>query len=557
MNNIQISNFRKIKDTWNLDLAPVTFFTGTNNSGKSTIFKAILILEDHIISNNHFELNFNGENARKHKIDCYSNALNRVNCNNKNKDLIFQYSNKDFEIKFHFQPNQDKTNGNGRLLKLELKREDDAKLLVYHKGGSNYQLEFDDLLLNRHIDTQENIKPTDDETLVVKIENLINDNRKELIRLNDKAVLFEKKIAIIKKRLASNTKILGSNEKDISKNLEFIELSKQLKTNKQKIISLNQEIVASKRKQKIAIKNIEAKNSNEKSIITYRPEFSLEDFHPSERTLERIIRRVLPKYLRENDKSIKLAGNTGGNPEAFRLGERISSALLFAVDHLSPQRNSQTRLYLNSNTSTDINELIKIHSNRPIVKQSKAGKFLKEWMIKFDVGTDYQMKSIDGVATKIEIFENDSWVNLVDKGFGAGQIFSILLKVALSIDDTRHNTKFKYIRNRRKLIVIEEPEANLHPALQSKLADLFAAAFNEFGIRFIIETHSEYVIRQSQFLNLENPDLFGLYYFDKNDGPYAMNYMENGKFDRPFGSGFFNVADDLAVDMYKANLKNK
>ena len=79
MENIKISNFRKIKDTWDLNLAPITFFTGTNNSGKSTVLKALLILEDHINSNNHFELDFNGEKARKHKIDCYDNAINRFN----------------------------------------------------------------------------------------------------------------------------------------------------------------------------------------------------------------------------------------------------------------------------------------------------------------------------------------------------------------------------------------------------------------------------------------------------------------------------------------------
>ena len=46
MERIKIKNFRKIKETWELDLAPITFFTGTNNSGKSSVLKAVMALDD-------------------------------------------------------------------------------------------------------------------------------------------------------------------------------------------------------------------------------------------------------------------------------------------------------------------------------------------------------------------------------------------------------------------------------------------------------------------------------------------------------------------------------
>jgi predicted ATPase len=104
-------------------------------------------------------------------------------------------------------------------------------------------------------------------------------------------------------------------------------------------------------------------------------------------------------------------------------------------------------------------------------------------------------------------------------------------------------------------ILIEEPEANLHPALQSKLADLFLDAYDSFGIRFILETHSEYMIRKSQLLSLENK-FFSLYYFDK-EAPYQMKYLENGKFDKSFGEGFVDIADNIEVEIYKNNLKRK
>ena len=56
MENIKLSNFRKIKDTWALDLAPITFFTGKNSSGKSSALKGLMILSDYGKTKNHFEI---------------------------------------------------------------------------------------------------------------------------------------------------------------------------------------------------------------------------------------------------------------------------------------------------------------------------------------------------------------------------------------------------------------------------------------------------------------------------------------------------------------------
>jgi hypothetical protein len=45
-----------------------------------------------------------------------------------------------------------------------------------------------------------------------------------------------------------------------------------------------------------------------------------------------------------------------------------------------------------------------------------------------------------------------------------------------------------------RLIVIEQPELHVHPALQTELADLFIQSAKERGNRFLIETHSEHLI---------------------------------------------------------------
>lgn len=41
----KITNFRKIKESWKPNLTPITFFTGTNNYGKLSFMKAIILLD--------------------------------------------------------------------------------------------------------------------------------------------------------------------------------------------------------------------------------------------------------------------------------------------------------------------------------------------------------------------------------------------------------------------------------------------------------------------------------------------------------------------------------
>ena len=82
------------------------------------------------------------------------------------------------------------------------------------------------------------------------------------------------------------------------------------------------------------------------------------------------------------------------------------------------------------------------------------------------------------------------------------------------------------------IVIIEEPEMNLHPKYQSLLADLFLELSERYGFRFIIETHSEYMIRKTQVevknsryespeaLNALNP--FQVLYFPQNESPRSL-----------------------------------
>ena len=64
----------------------------------------------------------------------------------------------------------------------------------------------------------------------------------------------------------------------------------------------------------------------------------------------------------------------------------------------------------------------------------------------------------------------------------------------------------KHIAQKNDLLMIDEPEMNLHPENQRKIARLFAALAN-IGINVYITTHSDYILREfSTLVVLSNKD---------------------------------------------------
>ena len=73
-------------------------------------------------------------------------------------------------------------------------------------------------------------------------------------------------------------------------------------------------------------------------------------------------------------------------------------------------------------------------------------------------------------------------------------------------------------------VLIEEPEAHLHPLAQSTLAELFASISKTHQVQFIIETHSEHLFRRMQTLVARTT-------LHKNDA--ALFFVEQTNTDSP------------------------
>lgn len=101
-------------------------------------------------------------------------------------------------------------------------------------------------------------------------------------------------------------------------------------------------------------------------------------------------------------------------------------------------------------------------------------------------------------------------------------------------------------------IFIQQPELHLHPRLQSEFVSLLA---HSKGIRTVLETHSEHIVRKLQLLIAENEsdeDNSIVYYFDNVSGSTIIKQMklnEYGQFLEPWPNDFFDETINVTLQL--------
>lgn len=174
-------------------------------------------------------------------------------------------------------------------------------------------------------------------------------------------------------------------------------------------------------------------------------------------------------------------------------------------------------------------------------------KLMLKYMNLFGIGSGIRVKSINNESYTVDIIDESSKIMpLADKGMGAIQLTILLLRIVLLMK------KYEYTSH-KPIILVEEPEQNLHPKTQSLLADFFYEVSTAYKFQILVETHSEYLVRKMQVIfasqikennrSLEElNDLIKVYFFPENDAPYLMSFLNNGRFENTFGPGFFDEA---------------
>ena len=116
--------------------------------------------------------------------------------------------------------------------------------------------------------------------------------------------------------------------------------------------------------------------------------------------------------------------------------------------------------------------------------------------------------------------------NIMDVGYGVSQSLPILVDVMAAEQSNRGR------RGRRppdgRSFLLQQPEVHLHPRGQAELASLFVEAFRKHGSRFLLETHSDYIvdrIRISVRKRMMKPDDVSILYFEPAGNAVKIHNM--------------------------------
>jgi predicted ATPase len=573
---LSLGNFKVFKEKMDFEFSPITILTGGNNVGKSSVLKALLLIADNAKKTQFLELDFSGD---RHNLDTFDYTINKRADN----DVI--------EIGFELsQPNQFgfEDHKNFRLNLSYEKSENVCNVIAYIIIRNNNEELFAVRLDKENKHTfHVNIKGYQD---IKNDIDFVNEPFLDKLLQNIPKLEIEEIKRSIGKELVEYLSVLEINSSDwnywqstdefntASNSFEDATYSDLVR------VFLDANIFSGE--QKRLLKKIDNLPTIKTLLESYNIDTNL--------TIQDILSPS------QSDIFYKF--------EDFLRNIHKSISTIIELDFISNFRANSKRLYSNQHQGTDFNELLlEIHKT----KFSGTKGFIKDWLKAFGIGDDIHFKWFKGVATEVKIEKNGELIDLVDLGFGITQLLPIILKIALIVENRKYfrsaesyldrsiqknqfifnsdgSIKIKNLSNdynkileddeqfknktfkRNELfdyhvILLEEPETNLHPNLQSKLADFLLDASKRFNIQFIIETHSEYLIRKLQYLVATKetyPKDIALYYFnDPENIPQGeeqvkkIEFLEDGNLSDNFGNGFFNEADNLAIDLFNLNRK--
>lgn len=165
----------------------------------------------------------------------------------------------------------------------------------------------------------------------------------------------------------------------------------------------------------------------------------------------------------------------------------------------------------------------------------------------------------DKIADRKELVLTDhrtkTKVSHRDIGIGVSQVLPVLVS-ALGYED--------------KLIAIEQPEIHLHPNLQAAIGKVFEEGFKKRGNNFLIETHSEHLVKAIQLLvakhrksdgkeGLSQEEVSIIYVSNSRNTAGAqikvMELNEKGSFKEPWPDDFFEKSSHLTLERLRTTQK--
>ena len=538
-----LKNFRSFgEDGADFELAPITVLTGCNSAGKSSLVKSLLLL-----SKETGYTTYHGEIGRRTPAHTLPISTQDLALGRFDKILNVNASNEVIELSYHVWSNY---------------LQETVEVTRKYKSHSG------DVLNNGEL-TLYTIKKIDGTTIYRYLgssdKTMMGEPFFDAIQSNYNVfqAALEYSINPVKYLEEGNERLLSESETEMLK--EFKEQKKQMAGHSLEdfghSISEWFESIAN-REEKYKASLYELKRLEEKAAL-------------KEFAKDRISQVVKDKNDNEEEQNKELYMSLICN-------EVVYPDFLQDIVYADSSSASIKRLYSIEENNKLCNALRKMHhrktsdyaANREGISFTNyAGSFLNKWIKeKFKLGEKIEVEGTEQGLGMIVFLkkENGERRLLADEGYGITQLVSLLLYIDNMIPSEPNNDYDgigEYMPGYKpRYICVEEPENHLHPKFQSMLAEMFVEAYQKYNIHFIIETHSEYLIRKLQVMvadknNTLTSNDVSLNYVEKDEHGVSHNKQikikEDGRLDSSFGEGFYDEADNLTMELirYKAQLK--
>ncbi|MEM1121074.1 MAG: AAA family ATPase [Bacteroidota bacterium] len=513
MNKIGFKHFRRFLAFEPIEYSGITFLVGRNNSGKSTIVKALLLVLEYLKSDKVDKFSFSNQRLEDANIVTYDRALNKFAQKEGQNFIDFEYTLEQFQFSINIT-------GKENLSVVDV----DTLTITDTEKKITFQ-----------------IKPTYQTVTLSKFGNLPTVEKKQ----TDYLSVLSQQIEHLEKAL-DNTALKKSSKAFILKKEELRNLKRR-----RNILAHTAETNIQPKESFVVTTNYTFEENNIAAIINH--------------AIREAKGMTFAKFknLTENKER-----RTGELKDAYanyislqEYGALIDDSLETLIEeinkinpyYLPANPAKQSALFSIRDKNNALSQAIHDFVQLEISKGDVAYRFMEKWMSNddgFEVGDSFTIIPQAGEAYEVIVDSNGVSIPLADKGMGSIQIMLLLFRLACIIHKTE---KISY----NPLVIIEEPELNLHPALQSRLADLFLTVHEKYGIDFMVETHSEYLLRKTQLLVKNNeyevaPNVnpFSVIYFDKASlSCWKMEYRPDGKFVEKFGSGFYDETTKLVYEL--------
>lgn len=568
---IGIKNFRIFDDEKGFleEIAPINILTGANNAGKSSIIKFIQMLKNSIQGNKYsFDLDLT---VQEHLLGDFDNVL----FNKENREIAIYLpflflGIKTFYISLKFIVPSCKDTYHAKLREIEVidkKNNLEIFSFKYREATELEQEAYKEKFKNEQEEYEKKKKEKDKEEtnifssylLFPPIENPLVGYIEWSIELDNLKEYLKELLGVYKLYLETTNKWEWSENADKHLEDSWLIPSELINSFKDEIdVDIWNDFIRNKINEKGSISGKEHIGERDLEAEDY--------FFPRPEIKDLVYHNTL-KILKENlnwNSSKSADSKFSVLENCFEVSWKKLIQRIDSISYLSTIREENSRIYIAKNNSPFI-KLLTDYNLNGLQYSSFINKYLKAFKIGKEITVRYIQKY--QLITVSVTTLNNTKRDLVDFGYGIKQLILILIQISVlaeknkrTIEDYDEDGEFIKETYTPSMLLVEEPETNLHPKWQSLLAEMFVEANNKFNIQFVIETHSEYIIRKLQTLVANNRisgEKIKIFYVRHPEDVSqnkkqisSINIQADGSIDyHIFDGGFFDENDTLELSL--------